>query len=214
MTTKLVLFLLTIMLLSCNERPKVKFTLSANSSISDTIGKDYSAILTELEKTSSDKQTDNLGRLKTTISFNVKTDKKKDFENGIIPWANIENPGNDIEQLVDRNKIVIAESKVTIIINYPLTNEYRFTIESESGFDREQLLKKISENYFKLYEEEEISATIKTIPIEKRTTMYNRNQTNGKYGIWGHDITDLVLSEILVYKTLDGRIILTLNIES
>ncbi|MES2849907.1 MAG: hypothetical protein V4685_12675 [Bacteroidota bacterium] len=85
---------------------------------------------------------------------------------------------------------------------------------SQNGFTRKQLLQEISDNYYKLYEEEEKSATIKTIPIEKRTTMYNRNQTNGKYGIWGHDIADLVLSEILIYKTPDGQITLSLNIES
>jgi hypothetical protein len=44
--------------------------------------------------------------------------------------------------------------------------------------------------------------------------MYNRNETNGKYGIWGHDIADLDISGISVYKTKNGEIILTLNIES
>ena len=44
--------------------------------------------------------------------------------------------------------------------------------------------------------------------------MYNRNETNGKYGIWGHDIADLVLADILVYKTADGQIILSLEMES
>jgi hypothetical protein len=210
MRIKLFIFILTFTLLACNEVSKEK----VNSSTGDTTADDYSTILTEREKASFDRQPDNVGELLTTISFSVKTNNKKDFENGIIPWASIEKPENDVAQLVDRNKIVIPESKLTIIIDYPLTNEYRFDLESKNGFTREQLLMEISKNYYKLYEEEEISATIKTIPVDKRTTMYNRNQTNGKYGIWGHDIADLVLSEILVYKTTNGQIILSLSIES
>lgn len=68
--------------------------------------------------------------------------------------------------------------------------------------------------YYKMYEEEEATATIKTIPLEKRTTMYNRNETNGKYGIWGHDIADLVLSEIHIYEDADKKLLLALIIES
>ncbi|MNL30171.1 hypothetical protein D3C87_1518920 [compost metagenome] len=65
-----------------------------------------------------------------------------------------------------------------------------------------------------MYEEEEATATKKTIPPEKRIGMYNRNETNGKYGIWGHDIADLVLSEIQIYESADGKLILALIIES
>lgn len=84
----------------------------------------------------------------------------------------------------------------------------------KKGFTRAQLLKEISKNYYKLYAAEEKTANIKTVPVNERKTMYNRNETNGKYGIWGHDISDLVLAEILVYKTANGQIVLTLNIES
>jgi hypothetical protein len=214
MTIKLFTLILTFILLACNETPKAKITSGANAPAGDTTHDDYSTILAEREKASFDRQPDNVGELLTTISFNVKTNNKKDFENGIIPWASIEKPENEIAQLIDRNKIVIPEDKLTIIIDYPLTNEYRFDLQSKNGFTREQLLKEISKNYYKLYDEEEKSATIKTIPVDKRTTMYNRNQTNGKYGIWGHDIADLVLSEILVYKATNGQIILSLSIES
>lgn len=65
-----------------------------------------------------------------------------------------------------------------------------------------------------MYEEEEATAIIKTVPPEKRNKMYNRNETNGKYGIWGHDIADLVLSEIHVYEDADKKLILALMIES
>jgi hypothetical protein len=126
----------------------------------------------------------------------------------------IEKPEEDILQLVDASKIVIPQSNITIVIDYPLTNECRFELESKEGFTKEQLLREISKKYYSLYAEEESSATVKTVPVNKRTTLSNRNQTDGKHGIWGHDIADLVLAEILVYKTANGQIVLTLNIES
>ncbi|KIA91657.1 hypothetical protein OC25_20020 [Pedobacter kyungheensis] len=205
MTKYLILFL-TIIFTSCkgqtqktNEKEEVK---------------DPIAIIQENEKKATEKRSENIGELISTISFKVKTDNKKDYEDGFIPWASIENAKQDLPNLYEGDEIVIKENSVKVIIDYPLTNQYEFTITSNDGFSRKQLLSEINLHYFKLYEEEEKSATVKTIPIDKRTTMYNRNQTNGKYGIWGHDIADLVLSAIEVYKTSTGQIILILGIES
>lgn len=201
MIRKALLFLVAAACYSCNALPK------------ENGNKAYSNALTEMEKSAAEKQTGALGDLLTTISFDVKTDSKE-FEDGIVPWASIEKPENDIPKLIGNHQVVIPESKVTVIIDYPLKNEYRFELESESGFTKEQLLRKISENYYKLYEEEESSATVKTIPVMERTGLVNRNQTDGKYGVWGHDITDLVLSKVLVYKAANGQIVLSLDVES
>ncbi len=176
--------------------------------------KDPIAVIQENEKKATEKNNDHLGELVSTISFQVKTDNKKDYENGLIPWASIEKANQDIPNLLKKDEVVIKENLVKVLIDYPLTNQYEFILKSNNGFTRQQLLLEISLNYFKLYKEEEKTATVKTIPIDKRTTMYNRNQTNGKYGIWGHDIADLVLDDIQVYKTTNGEIILTLNIGS
>jgi hypothetical protein len=201
----LLLYIFTISLIGCvGKTPK---------SISDGT-RDPVAIIKENEQIAIEKQYDNLGEFLYKITFQVKTDNKQDFENGIITWASIENPEQDIPNLIDKDKIVINQSSIKIIIDYPLTNQCEFSLESAEGFSRVQLLSEISKQYYKIYNEEEESATIKTVPIDKRTTMYNRNQTNGKYGIWGHDIADLVLSEISVYKASNRQITLSLNIES
>lgn len=208
-TTKIarhLIFLLAISFLGCTEQTQ-KTDPKTNSN-------DPLSIIQENEKKSVEKQNDNLGELISTISFKVKTENKKDFEDGIIPWASIEKPKQDIPNLLNKDETVIRDTVIKIIIDYPLTNQYEFSLTSATGFSRQQLLLEISNCYYKLYEEEEKTASIKTVPVAKRTTMYNRNQTNGKYGIWGHDITDLVLNEILVYKTTGGEIILSLNIES
>ncbi|WP_332736279.1 hypothetical protein [Flavihumibacter sp.] len=201
--TKYFILALTILFSSCNGQTSQKLD-----------SKDPIAVIQENEKKAAEKKSDNLGVVISTVSFQVKTDNKKDFENGLIPWASIENAKQDIPNLYKKDEVVIKENSVKIIIDYPLTNQYEFTLTSNKGFTRQQLLEEISFNYFKIYEEEEKSATVKTIPIDKRTTMYNRNQTNGIYGIWGHDIADLVLSEIQVFKTVSGQIFLTLDIES
>ena len=175
---------------------------------------DFSTSSRAKETAYSKRQTNGFGELLNNISFAVRTDDKKEFANGLIPWASIENPENEIPKLVDANRIVVPGNKVTIVIDYPLIKEFRFDAESKNGFTRAQLLRDISSAYYKIYKEEEQTATTKTIPVEKRNTTYNRNQTNGIHGIWGHDIADLVLAEVLVYEERSGKIILSLNIES
>jgi hypothetical protein len=180
----------------------------------DTAAENYDRLLTKLEQQAIEKNTDSLGILIDTVRFIVKTDDTADFNSGFIPWIDIAKPEKDVPQLMDKDIVAIKENKVTIIIDYPLTVAYRFTLKAGSGFTRERLINEISRTYHKLYKAEEASATVKTTPADQRTTVYNRNQTDGKYGIWGHDITDLSLSYILVYRAANGEIILSLNIES
>jgi len=206
-----IILFLTISLTGCKE---INSDTKKNTIAVDSTENEYSKTLKQREQASSEKQNDNIGNLISTISFEVKTDNIKDFKNGFIPYANLEKPEQDLSRLVDKNETVIKDTAIEIIIDYPLTNAYKFDLFSEKGFTRAHLLKEISRHYFILYDEEEKTATIKTIPIDKRTKMYNRNETNGKYGVWGHDIADLVLTEIQVYRTASGQLVLTLEIES
>lgn len=203
------LLFVAYLLFGCNSQG----SKNGNSPTADSVASSYETTIKEKESVSIETNTDSIGDLISTIAFAVKTDDLKNFEDGLIPWASIEKPQNDLPNLSDRDKVVIQEQKITIVIDYPLTTAYSFSLNSKEGFTRGQLLKAISEHYYKLYAEEEESATIKTQPADERTIM-NRNETNGKYGIWGHDIADLVLSEILVYKSKTGDTILMLNIES
>jgi len=205
---KYMIVILAFLLIGCIEKShQTKLTQDIKAT------KDPSEVVKDNEKKATEKIYDNYGELISTISFNVKTDNK-DFKDGIIPWASIEKTHQDLPNLIDKDEIVIKQTSIEVIIDYPLTNQYEFSLTSQSGFTRSQLLTEISKHYYKIYEEEEKTATIKTIPIEKRTTMYNRNQTNGKYGIWGHDIADLVLADISLFKRSNGEIIVILNIES
>lgn len=197
--------LLIVLLVGCYGKSQ---TTTSNSQSNDPI-----KVIQEREQLASEKQRDDVGELISEIEFGVRTDNKKDFEDGIIPWASLENPEADIPNLIDKDEIVIRQTSIKIIIDYPLTNQYEFILSSRAGFTRSQLLSEISKHYYKIFEEEEQTATVKTIPLDKRAIL-NRNLTNGKYGVWGHDIADLDLSSISVYKTTTGEIVLSLNVES
>lgn len=173
--------------------------------------------LNQKEQASSDSVQDVQGKLIGTVEFGVKADKEqlKDFEDGIIPWISIDKPQDAINRLIDADKVVIPYSEITLIIDYPLNKPAEFVLKSPGkGFTKNQLVLEISKKYHEIYEAEENSAKIKTIPADKRGGLINRNETDGKYGIWGHDIGDLDLSSAEIYKNEDGKIEVVLGIES
>jgi hypothetical protein len=162
-------------------------------------------------------QADSLGVLISKIDFNLKATKEdlKIFEDGIVPWISINKTGKTIDSLIQADKIVLPFSEATLIIDYPLTNKASFDISTAGkGFSRKQLIRIISKKYHEIYKKEERTAKEKTVPVNERDTLLNRNQTDGKYGIWGHDLSDLDLGSIDVYKNADGKIYLILDIES
>jgi len=137
-----------------------------------------------------------------------------DFKNGVVPWADIATPDSTLKLLTNPNEVVLSSSTVSVVIDYPLTNPSTYIISSKDGFTRAELFKSISTLYFKIYDEEAASTTIPVTPLKNRTSLLNRNHTNGKHGIWGHDIEDLSLTDAAVYRTDKDSIILTLNIDS
>jgi hypothetical protein len=209
----LFIFLSSLLISSCNSQESQKRKVSSNSSVSDTIS-NYEKILRQKENLSIEKNYDSLGTLISQIDFHVRTNNLVDYKNGVIPYIEIGKSEKEISNLIGRNEIVIKETEIEVILDYPLDNPFVGVLRAKEGFTREMLIQEISSRYRAIYEEEERTATIKTIPMDKRTEMYNRNQTDGKYGIWGHDIADLVVADILVYRSLNGRIILVLEMES
>lgn len=150
------------------------------------------------------------------ILFEVKTTDKELAPDGVTPWISIEDADKEVFDLIGKDEIVLKEQVVDVTIDYPLENAATIELRSDkkSGFTRAELILKISAEYKRIYKEEEASAKEKTIPIEKREGLVNRNTTNGKYGIWGHDLEDLDLSEIIVHKKHGKKTRLELYIES
>jgi hypothetical protein len=115
----------------------------------------------------------------------------------------------------DDKEIVIAGTEAILQIDYPLKSPVSCVIKSDKdeGFTKAGLIHNVSEVYHKIYKEEKKITKVKIIPESKRHPLINRNTTNGKYGIWGHDIGDLVLDSIEVIEQ-DGKIYLQLTVES
>lgn len=149
------------------------------------------------------------------IMFSVKAtaDQEKQFKNKIVPWASIKNSESDSLRLIDSNLKVISAREATVVIDYPVSKPVNFKITSESGFTKGDLLRRVGQIYRQLYKDEEASSTIKTVPMDKRQGVINRNTTDGKYGIWGHDIDDLDISSATISCT-KGKCIIELEIES
>ena len=98
------------------------------------------------------------------------------------------------KRLVNPKEVVIKDEKIQILFSYPLTNKVMFTYEKKGGFTRMDLFRLIYEGYEKIYDEEEKKVGDPG-PYEM---LYNRKKSDGKYGIWGHQIADLWI-EILFY---------------
>ena len=209
-------FLLLFIVASC-QLPEAKQPIIKDgaAALAKTAIDSFGASIQAKEQASAGKKetTDSLGGLVTTISFEVKTANLKDYPDGLIPFASIEKASTEIPNLVNRDQVVIHDTGINIIIDYPLTNPYTFHLSSATGFTPATLLKAISKHYYLLYAEEEKTATVKTLPMSKRK-IANRNQTNCNYGVWGHDIRDLVLDEAIVYRNDKGVVTLTLEIDS
>lgn len=172
---------------------------------------------TELLNSKENNSQSDLGDLISTIQIGVKANKEQlqDFENGIVPWISIENPEAEISQLIEAESIIVPDSEITLLIDYPLNKPAEFVLKSSGkGFTKKQLILEISKKYHEIYKEEESTAVTKTLPMEKRGNLINRNETDGKYGVWRHDIGDLDLSTIDVYKSENGKITISLGVES
>ncbi len=214
MIQKQIILLLAVMsIVSCFNQTDEKNVSEATISTSESAPNNNVDTQRESEYQSTIPNDEALGQLVFRIQFDIKTNNLEDYENGKIPWIRIDSPDVEIKNLIGKDEVVIPEKKLSIIIDYPLETPCIFELVSKTGFTRSQLVSEISRKYYQLYDEEERTATIKTIPVKDRK-IHNRNQTNGKYGIWGHDIGDLVLDEIAVYKKANGEVTLILVLES
>lgn len=199
----LFLLLFTISFVSCNKKA-VENEIDSIESIQKNQIENY-------DKTYAD-----AGELIADFSIEIKPNNEQ-FSNSaseLIPWISIEHAANEISRLVNPDEILIKQTSAKLIIDYPLNNPAIIEITNPNGFSRKDLILIISKKYIEIYNEEESSATTKTIPLEQRTGLINRNQTDGKYGIWGHDISDLGLSGIELYQNKEGQITISLQIES
>jgi len=125
-------------------------------------------------------------------------------------------PEGSIARLRNPEEIVIPYDTAILVIDYPLTTPASVAITSgfAVGFTRAELVRAACEEYSNIYEAEEATATTKTIPREERTHVKTRNRTDGAYGIYGHDLEDLVLTAMRWRREPNGSIRIELHVEA
>lgn len=124
----------------------------------------------------------------TIISF----ENKRPDEEYVDPYINIADPAQGILDLINSDEEV-APNRIELLYEYPLTEQEIRIHKQEKPFTRRQLVLLVCEDYKKIYQEEDLSIPT---PAGNIPGMYNRERSNGKYGIWGHHLDDLVLYQL------------------
>jgi hypothetical protein len=128
----------------------------------------------------------------------------------------LHDPAGGLAALDKPDEIVIPFEHAVLMIDYPLSTPATMAIAAPIalGFTRAALVKAICDEYAHVYDAEEGTAATKTIPLEDRGAMRSRNRTDGAYGIWGHDLQDLVLTAAHWSRHPDGTVRIALHVES
>ena len=90
------------------------------------------------------------------------------------------------------DQIVIPKQDVTVCYSYPLSHDFVniHHTDNPAGFTRKEISEQIMKTYAQIYAEEDSDVGK---PTEHIPGMMNRNTSEGRHGIWGHDIGDLQL---------------------
>lgn len=128
----------------------------------------------------------------------------------------LHDPDGALAGLDQPDEIVIPFEQAVLVIDYPLTTPASIPITAPLplGFTRAALVRTICEEYAHVYDAEEGTAATKPIPIDERGALRGRNRTDGAYGIWGHDLEDLVLTAAHWTRQSDGAVQIELHVES
>lgn len=85
---------------------------------------------------------------------------------------------------------------VTLQIDYPMERSFQHVIKAAGDeITRRDLLLGLHTAYTYVYAAEEASTQNPVVPPDERVGLLNRNCTNGQYGIYGHDLSDLYFED-------------------
>jgi hypothetical protein len=125
-----------------------------------------------------------------------------DGETDPFNWMDLRYVQKDLSRLIDANEVVLEATEATLLLSYPLgINATRLVRPAdETSFTRGELVKLIDETYREIYRLETNSQSSPTPPVQERRGLINRPESDGTFGIWGHDLDDLGIEEIYVYR--------------
>jgi len=121
------------------------------------------------------------------------------------PYIQLEHPQWDLDHVMAADDVVIpGRRRIWFGVSYPLRQEYIFQLQGDvqgGGFTRRRVAAGVAELYQYIYEAESESAAV----LNRGVT------TEGRYGIYGHSLEDLVLHTV-EYEA--HRDVFTLGVDS
>ena len=134
----------------------------------------------------------------------------KDWKSGDKLWSDWIEKDFEYSKAIkglDPKEEILPVGKYTLKIDYPLSTPFIEERELTKPMTREEVVMWIVDRYHFIYDVENETSKVKAGNI---VGMYNRNNTDGSYGIWGHDLGDLALHTIYV----DKNNVVTLGVDS
>jgi hypothetical protein len=96
------------------------------------------------------------------------------------------------------NEVIIPEGIYSLVIDYPLNKPFQRTIKvKRGGMTRRKFVNLVARLYKLIYRQEDRDTKVPTGNIPG---LWNRSTSNGRYGIWGHHIDDLILHTLVRTK--------------
>ena len=115
------------------------------------------------------------------------------------------------KMLLDAEVVVVPTPEIEIKFSYPMTVPKVVVRKSDTGFTLLDIAKIVHEEYVKIYREEDET---KKHQEAHGGGLLNRGDSDGKYGIWGHDLGDLYLEGAAIKSVSGGRTRLDIMIGS
>lgn len=124
----------------------------------------------------------------------------------------IESPDYSNIQDLDSEIIPFYFQKIMVEFSYPLDNPAYFVLDSNTPITKRQFINWVSIMYHDIYETEQMTTTV----LEGRNARFqdNRNATDGKYGIYGHHLSNLYLHGFYRWGNRNGLPMYRLQIDS
>lgn len=122
-------------------------------------------------------------------------------------WMDLRDVQENFSRLIDADEVVLTAAEATLVLWYSLVVAAIRLIRPSDGksFTRGELVILVDEIYREVYRLEANSQSSPTLAIRERGRLINRPKSDGIFGIHGHDIADLGIEGIDVYR-IDRRI--------
>ncbi len=155
--------------------------------------------------------------IETSIAIQSELDEDAiaDGETEPFNWMDLCDVPENFSRLLNAGEVVLEAPEAILALTYPLAIAATRSIRPADGkaFTRGELVRLIDETYREVYRLETNSQSSPTPPVHERGHLINRPESDGIFGIWGHDLEDLGIADINVYR-IDGRVWLDPDMES